>query len=639
MKQFLLLLLFVSVLSCKPKGDLAVVESPSGNLKVKVSLNGNRIFYQVIATTDSGETVVLPSSPLGITRSDASFAENLNFKSVSEIKTVSDSYTMVAGKQKDHSYTAREIVATFANGSNQEMQVAFRIFDEGVAFRYIFPGESGSEVSVESEATGFSLPENADAWMAPYQQAKPWGDPGYEAEYMAVKAGTPSPSNVGWAFPLLFNTGKFWVFISETGLDANYCGTHLKQDCAGGLYTISLPEADERQGDGKVQPSSQLPWTMPWRFVLVSPSLTSIAESEMVHHLAQPSTVEDISWIKPGRASWEWWSSKGGRTVKNLKKFVDLAAGMGWEYSLVDAGWEKMSDGTIEEVVEHAKNKNVGLLFWYNSGGRRDSSARNEDFVLFNDDSRNKEMARIAAMGIKGIKVDFFATDKQMAIALYLKILQDAARYKLLVNFHGCTLPRGWSRTYPHLLTMEAVRGAECYRFSKTYPEVAPAYNTMASVTRSVVGPADYTPATFSHQKFPHITTFAHELALTIVYQTGLLHLADTPESYQSLPREAVDFLKNVPVTWDETKVLNAVPGELFVVARRSGTKWYIAGINGKNEQQTIQVKFPVNLSDVVFIGDGEKPDAIKSLIIKENLTDYTVSVAPNGGFVLFQPK
>jgi hypothetical protein len=245
-------------------------------------------------------------------------------------------------------------------------------------------------------------------------------------------------------------------------------------------------------------------------------------------------------------------------------------------------------------------------------------------------------MARIEALGVKGIKVDFFATDKQMAIELYHKILNDAAKHHLLVNFHGCTLPRGWSRTYPNLLAMEAVRGEECYRFSKPYPDLAPSYNTIAALIRSTVGPADYTVAAFSNQKFPHKTTSAHELAVTMIYESGIVHMADTPESYRSLPPEAKDFLKQVPTAWDETKLITAIPGELFVIARRKGEKWYVAGINGKNEKQEIQINLPAKLASPTFIGDGETQSDLVAFNVGSNISSFSISMMPNGGFVLY---
>lgn len=629
------LILFITFLACQPEKNLLVLNSPSGNLKVTVTIEEGKVFYQLFSKTGTSESLVIKPSPLGLIRSDGNFTENLSLENKSEITTLTENYSMVSGKQKELSWTANEATLLFKNQNGKQVQMVFRLFDEGLAFRYIFPENSEEKVTVESESTGFAVTEGADSWMSAYQSATPWGNPGYENDYLAVKAGIASPEKVGWAFPLLFNDGGNWIFISEAGLDENYCGTHLNQNCAGGLYTISFPEADERQGDGDVYPSSKLPWKMPWRFILVGQTLNSIAESSIVSHLAEPSKIENTSWIKPGRASWEWWSSKGGRTVKNLNHFVDLAAEMGWEYSLVDAGWEKMPDGTIEEVVAHAAAKNVGLLFWYNSGGRRDSSARNEDFILFNDDTREKEMARIAAMGVKGIKVDFFATDKQMAIELYLKILRDAAKHRLLVNFHGCTLPRGWSRTYPNLLAMEAVRGAECYRFSAGYPEITASYNTIAAVTRAVVGPTDFTPATFSNQRYPRKTTSSHELALTLVYETGLLHPADTPESYRSQPTEVIDFLKNVPVTWDESRVLAAIPGELFVVARRNGERWYVAGINGKKETLEVKIEMPFSLNNPLLFADGEALSEFSIQTLDGNINSFSVKMKSEGGFVL----
>jgi hypothetical protein len=630
------LILFITFLAFQPEKNLLVLNSPSGNLKVTVTNEEGKVFYQLFSKTGTSESLVIKPSPLGLIRSDGNFAENLSLENRSEIKTLTENYSMVSGKQKELSWTANEVRLLFKNQEGKQVEMVFRLFDEGLAFHYVFPGNSEEKVTVESEITGFAINEGADGWMSTYQSATPWGNPGYEDDYLTVKSGTASPEKVGWAFPLLFNDGGNWIFISEAGLDENYCGTHINQECTGGIYSVSFPEADERQGDGEVHPTAKMPWAMPWRFILVGQTLNSIAESSIVSHLAEPSKIENTSWIKPGRASWEWWSSKGGRTVKNLTHFVDLAAEMGWEYSLVDAGWEKMPDGTIEEVVAHAAAKNVGLLFWYNSGGRRDSTARNEDFILFNDDKREQEMARIAAMGVKGIKVDFFATDKQMAIELYLKILRDAAKHSLLVNFHGCTLPRGWSRTYPNLLAMEAVRGAECYRFSAGYPEITASYNTIAAVTRALVGPTDYTPATFSNQKYSRKTTSAHELALTLVYETGLLHLADTPESYRALPAEVIDFLKNVPVTWEESRVLAAIPGELFVVVRRNGEKWYVAGINGKKEPQEVQIELPFNLNNPLIFADGETLSEFSIQTLNGNINSVSVKMMPGGGFVIY---
>ena len=626
------------VTACGTGNEDVEIKSPSGNLKVQVNANEEgRVFYQVIKTSGGGETVIIEQSPLGLVRADADFTQNLEMESVSDPEQISENYSMISGKQRDLSYTANEAVLTFSNDAGKELQVEFRVFDQGAAFRYVFPGDSEDEFTVESEITGFKVPASANGWMSPYQAAKPWGNPGYEADYLEVKAGTPASEEVGWAFPLLFKAEDNWIFISEAGLDATYCGTHVKADNPDGLYSIAFPEANERLGDGEVSPSSTLPWKTPWRFILISDSLDEIVESNMVYHLSEPSKIEDTSWIEPGRASWEWWSSEGGRTVKNLKQFIDLAAEMGWEYSLVDAGWEDMPDGTIEDVIDYADEKDVGLLMWYNSGGRRDSSAKNEEFVMFNDDTREAEMQRLQDWGIKGIKVDFFATDKQFGIELYENIIQDAAKHNLLVNFHGSTMPRGWTRTYPNVLTMEAVRGAEAYRFSESYPDIAAEYNTIAAIVRGVAGPTDYTPATFSDNRYPHKTSYGHELALPLIYESGIIHMADKPESYQSLPQEAIDFLKEVPAAWDETKLIKASPGEVFVIARRNGNNWYIAGINGKDEKQEISISLPESMQGATYIGDGESPDEFSINNLEEGKKELTVNMLPNGGFVIWE--
>lgn len=636
MKIFFVSILFAIVFSsCNKKIENIYLESPSGNLLVEILTNKDgAVFYKILDSSAENQ-VVLDTSALGLTRNDAGFTSTLTLINQPEIKSVSDNYTMTSGKFSKLSYTANETTLEFKNKNGHKLNIVFRVFDEGVAFRYEFPEQSDTNYTVLSEATEFALDDEARGWMSAYQPATPWGDPGYESDYVEVKSGTPSPKNVGWSFPLLFHSQNKWVYISEAGLTANYCGSHVQHDCSGGIYKIAFPEANERLGDGSVFPESQLPWKMPWRYILVADSLSSVVESSMVYHLAESSKIDDTAWIKPGRASWEWWSSTTGRTVKNLNKFVDLAAEMGWEYSLVDAGWGNMPDGTIEEVIEYAKKKNVGLLFWYNSGGRRDSSATNEEFAMFGSETRKQEMQKLKDWGIKGIKVDFFATDKQFAISQYIGILEDAAKYNLLVNFHGCTMPRGWNRTYPHLLTMEGVRGAECYRFSKTYPEIAAHYNTIATIIRGTAGPADYTPATFSNQKYPHLTTFAHELALTLVYESGIIHMADTPESYAALPNEAKEFLKTVPAAWDETKLITAVPGEIFVIARRKNDKWYIAGINGKNEQQNVEIQLPVEIASATLFTDGNSINKLKIEKI-ENLKNYKLTLEPNGGFVIY---
>lgn len=621
--------------SCSPKEKNFKIDSPSGILSVNIQSGDEGVTYSVSSISSGKEVIVIRPSKLGLQRNDASFAENITIQGLSGVKEISDSYTMLTGKQKNLAYMANEATISLKNRSGQQLDVVFRIFDEGLAFRYVFPEQTAGTFTVVAEQTAFQISEGAECWMSPYEPSNNYGQPGYEKDYYQVKAGDVSPDSIGWAFPLLFKTGSNWLLISESGLDENYCGTHANNEKGSSNYTIAFPEANERYGKGEVSPSSTLPWKMPWRFIVVGETVADVYESSMVHHLAEPCKLEDTSWIKPGRSSWEWWASTGGRNVENLKSFIDLAAEMGWEYSLIDGGWPRMHEGSVEQLVSYASQKNVGLSIWYNSGGRRDSTQKDEDFLMFNPDTRDKEFARVAALGIKGIKVDFFASDKQNTIKLYLDILRDAAKHHLLVNFHGCTLPRGWSRTYPNLMSMEAIRGAECYRYSKTYPEMAAKFNTIAAVVRGAVGPTDYTPVAITDNKYPRQTTLAHELALAVVYESGIIHFADKPDGYLNLQEKAKNYLKAVPAIWDETRLLAWEPGELVVVARRKNENWFISGINGKNEQQNVEIQLPVEFANATLITDGESIDGLKTENI-ENLKSHKLTLEPNGGFVIY---
>ena len=313
----------------------------------------------------------------------------------------------------------------------------------------------------------------------------------------------------------------------------------------------------------------------------------------------RPCAVKDTSWIKPGRASWSWLSDHDSpQDCTKLKTFVDLAAEMGWEYSLVDANWNIMKNGTIHDLIAYARSKGVGLLLWYNSGGPHNSVTEQPRGTMDIRDVRRFEFERLKQWGIKGVKIDFFQSDKQNIMQLYLDILKDAADYQLMVYFHGCTLPRGWSRTYPNLMTMEAVRGAECYSFDQAYPKQAPMHNVIQAFTRNVVGPMDYTPVMFADNTYPHITTYGHELALSVVFESGLLHFADAVKPYLDLPEGPKTFLKRVPAAWDETRFIAGEPGRFVILARRKGNDWYIGGINGRDIAEQVNVP-------LAFLGQG----------------------------------
>ncbi len=390
-------------------------------------------------------------------------------------------------------------------------------------------------------------------------------------------------------------------------MEPEHFAIHLQPEAPGGLYRARLPEADETYGVAPQHASVTLPWVSPWRVIVVGDRAGAIPDSTLVTDLARPSEQPDTSWIKPGVASWSWWSDMSSpNDYARLVPFVDAAAKLGWSYSLIDLGWHQMQGGgDIKKLVDYAAAKNVGLIVWYNSAGRHNQVPDAGPKDLMNDPMlRDAEFARIAALGIKGVKVDFMQSDKQYVIALYHDIIRDAARHKLLINFHGATVPRGWERTYPNLLTMEAVRGGEQY-WDRNFAENAQMFHTIYVFTRNAIGPMDYTPTVLTDpgatnpglQK--HLTTNAHELALLVVFQSGIQHVIDPAASLVSQPAFVQDYLTNLPTAWDESRVIAGAPGELAVVARRSGPTWFVAGINGRTAPQAIQVP-------LAFLGAGE---------------------------------
>ncbi|HWI59224.1 MAG TPA: glycoside hydrolase family 97 catalytic domain-containing protein, partial [Bacillota bacterium] len=444
------------------------------------------------------------------------------------------------------------------------------------------------------------------------------------------------------SFPMLFRTAdsQHWALITEAGVNETFCGTRLSSAPTNGVYTIALPNPAEGNGHGSVKPSAALPWEMPWRVIVVGSSLGTIVESTLVTDVSAPSRVPDTSWIRPGRVAWSWWSDNPSpKDAAKQKQFVDLAAQMGWEYMLVDANWTIIDNGSIHDVLRYAKSKGVGVLLWYNSGGPHNVVTEKPRDCLTYPEVRKFELELLREWGVKGIKVDFFQSDKQEVMAIYQGILRDAAEQQIMVNFHGCTLPRGWERTYPHLMSMEAVRGAECYIFDPKYPENAPVQNTILPFTRNAVGPMDFTPVTFSDNHYPHLTTYGHELALSVVFETGWLHFGDKAEAYLGLPPEPKQFLKDVPVTWDETRFVEGYPGQYAILARRKNNTWYVAGVNGQNQVRETQVQLANCLKpgsyDLTLIADGANPRSFDSAARQFDPSQaLPVKMLPRGGFV-----
>lgn len=581
------------------------VLSPDSTLKFSVILIHSHLCYQVESYNGEQCDTVIGLSPLGICRQDEDFSNNLSYVTKSKVKHIDQTYKMLIGKKSLCHDKANEVSITFKNKNNTKFNITARAYSDGVAFRYEFTRQGKERYTVISENTGFKIPSQGRGWMIRYDKVAQWS-PGYERDYKgAMSIGTSAPDSLGWALPALFNAKGYWMLICEANMDSTYCGIHLQQKADKGLYKVRFPEMDEGYGVlGSSNPSSILPWITPWRIIIIGKTPAVIIENTLVYNLSAANKLQDTTWIKPGRASWSWWSDHNSPTDENkLKAYVDLAKAMTWEYSLVDAMWNVMKIGNIENVIKYANSKNIGITLWYNSGGPHNKvfgDAVPRDLMDV-DSIRQKEFARIEKLGVKGIKVDFFQSDKQRIFKLYLDILADAAKYHLLVDFHGCTIPRGWSRTYPNLMSMEAVSGSEQYSWDTAFAENAQTHNSILPFTRNTIGPMDYTPVTFTHysEQVHHKTTYAHEAALTVVFESGILHFADRLEAFYALPDYVKDFFKTVPVAWDDTRYIIGEPSREIVLARRKGQIWYLAGINGEKEDKVIAFSF-------AFLNEGK---------------------------------
>ena len=610
--------------------------SPDGRLRIEVGTDAEslstlgRLTYRV---THDGH-VVLDSSRLGLSRADHDFSRLAIGSGLDQV-SIHDDYRLLYGKRRQLQAHGAELTLECHSAEGLPLEIVLRAYNDGVAFRYRFPDEDPSLHTIKEELTSFNFARIGRAWIQEHDLPG-LVTPAYEAAY---RNGVPIGSTTelaSWNMPALFETGDTWVLLAEADLAPSYFGGHLGNP-VGLEYRLVLPHADEGLGIGTIEPHSTLPWETPWRVIIVGESLSTVVETDLITHLSPASVIEDTSWIQPGRVSWSWCSDRSSpRDLGLVEPFVDLAAELGWEYTLVDAHWNVHADKEIERFICSARDQGVGVWLWYNSGGPNNAVMEQPRDRMCGAEVRRAELAKLAAWGVAGVKVDFFHSDKQAGIQLFWDILADAAEHRIMVNFHGCTIPRGWRRTWPHLMTMEGVRGAEQYGFDEHFPETAIWHNTVLPFTRNVVGPMDYTPVTFSDFLFPHLTTNGHELALAVVFESGLLHYADSVESYRGSPAYVREFLREIPAAWDETRFVGGYPGEFVVLARRTGSTWYLAGINGKKQARDLELPlgFLTNAAQSMTVTDGEG-DALRSETGSVKPTDpFKLTLQAAGGFV-----
>ncbi|HEX8463797.1 MAG TPA: glycoside hydrolase family 97 catalytic domain-containing protein, partial [Abditibacterium sp.] len=420
----------------------------------------------------------------------------------------------------------------------------------------------------------------------------------------------------------------------------------LRSDSPDGEYRVGFPDPRENFQNGPVNPQSSLPWLSPWRLIVVG-SLKTIAESTLGVDLADKPSATTLAALRaanfsvePGKASWSWVLLGDRQTnPETTRRFIDYAAEMKWRYCLVDALWDRqIGTERMKELVDYARGKNVKMLVWYNSNGDWNGAPQTPRNILVTRESRLAEFARLREMGVAGLKIDFFGGDGQSMIGYYHDLLEDAARFGLSMNFHGATLPRGWQRTYPHLMTAEAIKGQEFITFGQDAADEQPTHAAMLPFTRNVFDPMDFTPVVLDRlPRFQRRTTSAFELACAVLFTSGIQHYAETPEGLAKAPAYVSAFLKNVPAVWDDSRFLDGYPGQYAVMARRSGNRWYLSGINGTSAPK----KLALDLKELpmrgtgTLIADGEGGN----LSFRQETLNLTgkkleITLPPTGGFV-----
>lgn len=514
-----------------------------------------------LAVQRDGRTVLEPG-PLGITSDEAELTAGLRLLE-REDRTVEEDYRTEVGKQRDRSVRMAESRFSFEHADGARLAVVVRASDDGVAYRYELPDANDDGVTVTGESSGFRLPGDAKAWLSPYSV-------NYEKVHAETTAADAESGE--YAYPTLFRThgdgagDDDYVLLSESDVDGRYAASRLTHESGSGAYGVKL--ADESV-------SAPGPLNTPWRTVITG-DLATVTESTLTDDPAPPSKVEDTSWIRPGKVAWSWMDG-GQDTQRDLarqKEYVDYAAAHDWQYSLVDEGWKDTD--WMPELIEYAEQRDVRILLWMHYDDLDTAEEREANF------------GRMTEWGVAGMKIDFMDSDSQARYQWYDTVLAETAERKLTVNFHGSTIPHGIQRTWPHVMSMEAVYGAEQLN-------VTPASVSTLPYTRNVVGSMDFTPMGFQTGERP--VTDAGELALSVVYESGFQNFAGSPEEYAERP-ELERFLSEVPTVWDETELLAGEPGKETTVARRHGQEWFLGSVT-HGGARTLQV--PLD-----FLGDGD---------------------------------
>lgn len=590
------------------------IRSPGGQITVEVRSfvpqgvpeypSQPRLYYRAFVGGGDARFEMLRWSPLGITRADADFTDDLRFIGDKQ-RPVSEQYTMSRGKRTQVSNTGIEQVLSFETPQQARMDLVVRVFDDGFGFCYRFPDGAGERVSITREITGFRMAEGLRAAMLPVFDPGAFGS----AEWMlGLEVGTAAPVGAGWALPALFSSaeGTRWALLAESGVSPGHALMGLSAKPEGTLYRLRFPHPDEEAGQGAIQPSGVLPWSTPWRVVIMSDRLAALVESTLVTDLAPPAIAG--ASFQPGSAAW----SLTGRTAGSGRESINLAGSLAWEYALLSISWPSMEGGDWPALATEAASRKVGLLI-----GPRELTA--------------VPWPAFAKAGLKGARVSVSNSGKPEVIRSLLSMLAEAQKENQVVELEGRIAGAGWDRTYPNLLGSSAWRSGSARNGAKQARQ-----NTIEAFTRGVVGPMQPMPLAFQHSSRPAPMTFGHMLGSALVFESGLRTLVD---SANGLPKEVSEILKGMPSAWDETRLLDGDPGHTVIIARRKGRTWYIGGLNGDSGSKRREVPMELvgtGLYQMELVADGHSPTELWVTRRERNATDVQgIKFLPYGGFLM----
>jgi alpha-glucosidase len=593
-----LAILFVATaLSALAQIDEQRVSSPNGQLEFRLfgypqeeSSEYPRLAYQVYFRGK----MLLDTSYLGLNiRDQPVLGVNLGYVK-STRASVDETYTVPAGKSKSIRDHYNSLSAQYMqNGTlGRLLTMEVRAYDDGVAFRYVIPySDPLRDLYIENDSTQFRFAEDGETYPLILENYRT----NYEDQFnRATLSGIHNDSLIGLPF-LVEQPGIGWVAVTEAGID-NFSGMYLHHLEGRAMEAALSPRLD----DEMLAVSGHAPAVSPWRVLLIASDPGRLIESNLVANLNPPSAIADTSWIKPGKSAWNWWNGDGVDTAA-MKRYIDFAAASKLEYMLIDEGWAAPNPAPLPaditrpspaldlpELLRYAKSKNVGIWLWahWTSVERQMEDA----FALYQK------------WGIAGVKIDFMNRDDQWMVDFYHRAAKTAAAHHLMIDFHGAYKPDGMSRTWPNVITREAVLGAE---YLKSTARATPDHDVMLAFTRMLAGPMDYTPGGFNNvtraefqprnSRPMTMGTRAHQLALYVVFDSPLMMVSDSPEAYAN--QKDFDFIKQVPATWDETRAVNGKVGAYVTMARKSGQAWYLGTITNSDARD---LEIPLE-----FLGTG----------------------------------